>query len=230
MASTFCPSCSALWPAGAINCPSCGRAATASPIDFEPGSDERGIRRVAGWVIAVGVGVAVGIAAIAGVAYASRQMTSDPAGNHALSAVCDGEPFEEAPAYDPDAGATALLVLDRRSGNWDDLTDEAAALADLVACRTWNDEPVRTSFCDYRDDRTGELFVVEVGYHRANIEVREARTGELIDEHEVTAADESCPASAVEMIDRGSRRTQRFLYPEDEVEAVLDGYRATSAA
>jgi len=179
--------------------------------------------------VAIVAGAVLGVAGIVGVLALRDRLADDSHGNHASIPACDGEPVDGAPAYDAGSGAASIVVLDGRSGSWD-ARGESEATADLVVCRTWNAEPVRTTWCDYRDDRNGEQFYVEVGYHRAALVVREARTGAVVGEHEVVAADESCPVNMAALIESGERRTSKNLYPEDEVRAVVDGYRASDTA
>lgn len=227
MTTTFCPGCSAPWPPGAMGCPNCGRAAVGPALQASPGGPGGG-RRLSRTTIAILAGAALGFAGIVGVLVVRDRLEDDFHGNHPMSAVCDGEPAEGTADFDEDAGAAGLLLLNGSEGSWN-LDGTNPKGVDLVACQTWNTTPARTKWCDYRDSRSGEQFTIEIGYYRAELVMREARTGKVVGTHTVVHEGSDCPPDGWYLLEEFERRATKFIYPEDERNAVLDSYRAEQA-
>lgn len=241
MAMSACPACSAFWLEGSPTCRFCGHDPSQAPAPPPPpgghwgpgpgvvpeehlGNGLRGpvspkLHRRLGWVV---LGA---FALVFGAAWASEWLAPrgpDAAGNHELSAVCDGEGDPDAAAYDADAGADGLLVLWDQDDGWNarDEAPQDPATIDLVACRAENEGPNGTKRCSYRD-QDGYEFTVTVIFHGVTLEVREAMTGTVVERHDVRA-EVACPTSMFVMSDQ----LEKDVYAESEVDEVLDGYRS----
>lgn len=190
------------------------------------------VKRRVGGLATVAVALVVAVVVAGAIAYgATRTFLSDAPGNHALSAVCDGEGEADAAAYNSDGEPSGLVALSRTDDGWNGSDSRSLSEIDLVACSSESDKPFRSLGCQTRSTQVsqevrpdsaeaGEIVTYTADLYRITIEVREARTGALVATEHVTPPS-SCPSGEDLVLDTDK---EHKIVPSAEAEAAVAAF------